>query len=226
MNVGTHDNPASVNAMRVQRLNSRPRAGPRAGLRIGLRTGRSETAAPGVTILEVVLAVVMLGLVAASLTGAISAVELMSGRNKRMLAAYEVANRLVLTYLDNPKTMPASSLPLDYGPYTFMWDMDVGGMEMKINDAQRRTSGAAPQALDRFETITITMYEAEGEGKQPRPGAELALLSRMYDPAAPRNPESMKNITDNLDELIGKLSGGARPSSSRNRSKRSTSDDK
>ncbi|MFN7022558.1 MAG: hypothetical protein ACK4WH_14700, partial [Phycisphaerales bacterium] len=148
------------------------------------------------TILEVVLSVVMLGLVTASLTGAISAIEAMSARSKKMVAAYEIANRLVLTWLDNPKLLPPSSLPLDYGPYTFMWDSDLIGVEMKINDTQRRISGSTPQALDRFEVITITVYDTEGEGPQPRPGDELAVLSRMYDPAAARNPESMKNIVE------------------------------
>jgi hypothetical protein len=175
------------------------------------RTTRHRLAPPGVSLLEVVLAVVMLGLVAASLTGALSAIENMSSRNKKMLAAYEIANRLILTYLDNPQNMPNGSLPLDYGPYQFMWDSDLGSIEMKINDTQKRTSGAAPQALDRFEVITITIYDAEGEGPQPRAGDEMAVLSRMYDPAAPRNPESMKNIVEgaNLEKLISKLGGGA-----------------
>jgi hypothetical protein len=192
------------------------------------RLVRNAKLAPAVTLLEVVLAVVMLGLVAASLTGAISAIEMMSARNKRMLAAYEVANRLVLTYLDNPQNMPPGSLPLDYGPYSFMWDSELGGMEMKINDSQKRNSGATPQALDRFEVITITIYDAEGDGPQPRPGEELAVLSRMYDPAAPRNPESMKNITEagNLEKLIGKLSGGASIPTFKKSKKNSSGEDK
>lgn len=188
--------------------------------------GRTRLHAPGITLLEVVLAVVMLGLVAGSLTGAISAIESMSAHNKRMLAAYELANRLVLTWLDNPKLLPPSSLPLDYGPYTFMWDYDLMGVQMRINDAQRSTSGAAPQALDRFEVISITIFEAEGDGPQPRPGEEIALLSRMYDPAAPRNPESMKNIVEgeNLERLINKLGGGA-SLPTRKKSRRESSED-
>lgn len=175
------------------------------------RRSRSRTLAPGLTILEVVLAVVMLGLVAAAVTSAISAIETMSARNRRVLAAHELANRLVLQWLDNRKDMPPSSRPLDYGPYSFMWDSQVDTVVMKINDTQRRVSGSTPQALDRFELFTVTIFDAEGEGPQYRPGPPIATLSRMYDIAAARNPESAQNIQDMeiLQEIIRKIGGGA-----------------
>lgn len=172
----------------------------------GSACGRSRR---GTTILEVILSVVILGLVAAAITSAISAGETMNGRARQMVAAYEMAHRLVLTWLDDERRMPAETLPLDYGPYQFMWDKNESNFRMEINDAQRRSSSSAPQALSRFKLITVNVYMAEGDSRQPYKGTLLATLSRMYDPAAPRNPESMKTITDpdKLGKLIRDLTG-------------------
>jgi hypothetical protein len=156
-----------------------------------------------------VLAVVLLGLVAAAITGAISTVESMNSRSRQMVAAYELGHRLILTWLDDQKRMPAETLPLDYGPYTFMWDKEEDNVRMNINEAQKANSGASPQALSRFKLVTVNVYMAEGDARQPYKGALLASLNRLYDPAAPRNPESMKTITDldNLGRLLRDITG-------------------
>lgn len=170
---------------------------------------RGARLAPGLTLLEVVLAVVILGLVAAAISGAISTVEAMNARSRQMVAAYELAHRLVLTWLDDQKRMPAQTLPLDYGPYTFMWDMQEDNVRMVINEAQKANSGSSPQALSRFKLVSITVYMAEGDPRQPYKGPELATLNRLYDPAAVRNPESMKTMKDpdNLARLIREITG-------------------
>jgi prepilin-type N-terminal cleavage/methylation domain-containing protein len=173
----------------------------------GRRSGARSRA--GLTLLEVVLAVVILGLVAAAITGAISTVETLGERSRQTVAAHELAHRLVLTWLDDQKRMPTETLPLDYGPYRFMWDKEEVNVRMDINDAQRSATSSAPQALNRFKLVTVNVYMAEGSGPQPYPGPQLASLSRIYDPAAPRNPESMKTITDpdNLSRLLRELTG-------------------
>jgi hypothetical protein len=165
--------------------------------------------APGLTILEVVLAVVMLGLIAAAITGAISTVESMNERGKKMVAAHELAHRLVLTWLDDQKRMPAETLPLDYGAYTFMWDKVEDNVRMNINEAQKSNSGSSPQALSRFKLVSVSVYDTEGDPRQPYKGPLMATVNRLYDPAAPRNPESMKTITDldNLGRLLRDITG-------------------
>lgn len=164
---------------------------------------RTRLRPPALTLLEVVLAVVILGLVTAAITGAISAIESMNAHSRQTVAAYEIAHRLVLTWLDDDRRMPTETLPLDYGPYRFMWDKDEAGIRMNINEAQKANSTSTPQALNRFRLFTVNVYMAEGEGLQPYKGPLLASISRMYDPAAPRNPDSMKTISD--PEKLGKL---------------------
>jgi hypothetical protein len=105
--------------------------------------------------------------------------------------------------------MPAETLPLDYGAYTFMWDKDEQNVRMNINDAQKANSGSNPQALSRFKLLTVNVYMTEGDPRQPYKGPLLASLTRLYDPAAARNPESMKTITDldNLGRLLQNITG-------------------
>src|SRR5690606_8838572 len=130
--------------------------------------------APGLTLLEVVLAVVMLSLVSAAITSAIATVELMNEKARRLTAAHELAHRLVLTCLDDQERMPSETIPLDYGPYQFMWENEESPVRMEINDAQRSISASVPQALGRFRLITIRVFEAAGDPRQPYPGGELA----------------------------------------------------
>jgi hypothetical protein len=156
-----------------------------------------------------VLAVVMLGLIAAAITGAISTVESMNERGKKMVAAHELGHRLVLTWLDDQKRMPAETLPVDYGAYTFMWEAEEQNVLMNINQAQKSNSGTNPNGLNRFKLVSINVYDTEGDPKQPYRGTLMATLNRLYDPAAARNPESMKNITDpdNLGKLLRSITG-------------------
>ena len=143
------------------------------------------------------------------MTGAISAIESINAHSRQTVAAYEIAHRLVLTWLDDDRRMPKESLPLDYGPYRFMWDKDESSVRMNINEAQKSNSTSTPQALNRFRLFTVNVYMAEGDGPQPYKGPVLASLSRLYDPAAPRNPESMKTITDpdKLGNLLRAITG-------------------
>lgn len=65
---------------------------------------------------------VHVGLVAASVAGAVNASNTMEIRNRMTVAAYELGNRLVLTWLDDDTRMPAAAAPLDYGDHRFFWD--------------------------------------------------------------------------------------------------------
>lgn len=182
-----------------------------------------RTAPRGLTLLEVVLAVVMLSLVAAAITSAISTVEAMNTRSRQTVAAYELAHRLVLTALDDRERLPAETMPLEYGQYQFMWEREVGVVRMVANQSQRQHS-APLQATDRFRLMTVHIFSAEGDSSQPYKGIELASLSRMYDPTAPRNPESIKvyndprRVGDLIDSIFG--SGATLPDRDSGRSTR------
>ncbi|MBY0312947.1 MAG: hypothetical protein K2W85_12825 [Phycisphaerales bacterium] len=159
------------------------------------------------TLLEVVLAVLMISLVALVVTSAVNSIMGMEANGRKRLAAYEVANRLMLTYLDDPENLPSESNPIEYGSYRFLYEVELTPSRLVINRTQEAT-GASLQKLDRFRMIGITVYDAlESDVALAAEGEPLAALSRAIDPFTPRNPDSIESLGRD-QRKIGKLVGG------------------
>ena len=156
------------------------------------------------TLLEVVLAVLLLSGVFAAVFGTIGTLDTLQLRHQRTLAAYEVAHRLVLQYLDDDHKMPEKSLPIDYGRFKFMYALMEEKCAMELNRSQRG-SESAPQGLDRYKQVTIAVYSADPAGDYFQPGEQHATLSRIYDPFAPRNPDSALEYFKDINNIVIKL---------------------
>lgn len=178
--------------------------------RAGGRAGRS---ARGVTLLEAVLSVVLLGFAVASITSAISHTLALESRGRKILAANEIANRLVLQFLSEPKKMPLASDAIEYGPYSFTYEKDQSRVTLEPSaTTQRNTPGGANKfALSRFQLVTITVYDAEfTRSGQALKGEELATIARVYDPITPRNADVMEKLDpQSIQEMIRVLIEGA-----------------
>jgi hypothetical protein len=168
------------------------------------RARRSPRCAPGLSLLEVVLSVVMLTGVATSIMSAIAYVERADARDKRRLAAHEIANRLILQWLDDSKQMPEPNLPIAYGDsYQFFFELSVTQVRMELNEEQTR-SDVTLQGLDRYRLVAARVFDAdESDPGNPVPGEELALLWRVYDPAFNRNPDAMVRFGEDPDSVWG-----------------------
>lgn len=176
------------------------------------RRQRSRRCAPGLSLLEVVLSVVMLTGVATSIMSAIAYVERADARDKRRLAAYEVANRLVLQWLDDSKQMPEPNLPIAYGDrYQFFFELSVTQVRMELNEEQNRAETTL-QGLDRYRLVAVRVFDSDdSDPRASVAGEELALLWRIYDPAFNRNPDAMTRFgerPENVLELINLILGG------------------
>ncbi len=175
-------------------------------------------AARGMSLLEVVFAVVLLALVASAVTGAISFVGGSEVRAQKRLGAYELANRLILQHLDDPNQLPDRTRPIEYDRFRYRWELDISQVRMRTPSlATQREVNA--QANDRFEQVTVAVFAVQ-EGVLFEPPAEqLAVLTRVYDPFAPRNPDAVERMdADALIEKIQGLFGGDLPAGGRNRS--------
>ncbi len=176
------------------------------------------TSRTGLTLLEVVLASALLGMMAAVILGTISAIWGWQGRQQESLGAAEVANRLMLTYLDDSTEMPPSNLPVAYGPYRFHWEMKR--TPVKIRDpedlppdvASKRAEKTVRSGLDRIEFVTVKVWLSEETGGtlNLEEGTPHALLERLVDPLAFRNPDSIKKKFLHMDKLGAMLSDMAR----------------
>lgn len=190
-----------------------------------MRTGpvRPKTGSPpgsrrGLTLLECVLASALLGMVAAGFLGMISAIWGWQGRQQQSLGAAELANRLILTYLDDSTAMPSSSLPIEYGPYRYRWKMKAEAVKMRDPDdlppevAQKRAEKSQRSGLDRIKFVSVHVWLSEESGGGMTAGADTpqATLERLVDPLAFRNPDSIKKKFNNPGKLGEMLSDLAR----------------
>jgi hypothetical protein len=143
-----------------------------------------------------------MALAVAAVTGAMSSIATMESNGRKRLEGYEIANRLMLQYLDDEDALPGKGAPLTYGDHRYFWDLHKTPSRMVINHKQE-SGGANLQALDRFLLVAVTVYEDDQNGNFETKGEPIALLSRVVDPAAPRNPDTIDTFGSNPDKIKG-----------------------
>jgi hypothetical protein len=152
------------------------------------------------TFIEVVCASAILGIVAAAVFSAFSFVSLTQVRETRNLACMEVANRLMLSYLDSPSGLSGGQRVVEYGPpgaeAKFRYDLSEQPVRLVEVAADRRGENRSPLKLDRFKVVTVHVWLSEESGGARTPGGNVpeATLARMIDPVALRNPDSIANM--------------------------------
>jgi type II secretory pathway pseudopilin PulG len=182
------------------------------------RPRRYAGAAPagrGLTMLEVVFAVLLLGLVATSISSLLSLASRLHTDNIQRLGAYEVANRLILMHLDDRNSPPSDSAPISQGNYRYRFSIKEEPVKMKVKQtaATARSQGQVP--MDRFKRVTVTVWIVDdssgGDNRYAAAGEQMAELTRIYDPFADlfRNPDSrdrLVNSPEGLQDLIRRFS--------------------
>lgn len=161
---------------------------------------------PGVSFLEAILGVVLLGLVTASLAGAVSFMHKSETRLTRKLAACELANRLILQFIDDRESLPSRALPIEYGPDLFRWELEEQPVEFQV-ESQGTGSDAGGVgggvSLDRVRYVVVRVWLAyESGGSQTySPDVPNATLTRLVDPLAFSNPDSLKTLLEQPDGI-------------------------
>lgn len=155
----------------------------------------------GLTFLEIVAATAILGMLAAVVFGGFSAMVSTQERQQRRLACMEVANRLVLQYLDDPLAMPNPSLPVEYAGLRYRWTLtqDVVTPTHARTDLAQELAATSSLRFDRLVNLHFTVWldEESGGSLNFDPTVPNASLSRLYDPINTRNPDSLENIFKN-----------------------------
>lgn len=164
----------------------------------------------GMTFLEVVLASALLGIVAMGVFGALNYLVLQHKRAEQLTGAAEVANRVVVMFLDNPDAMPSNGQPIPYGRHRYRWTYDAG--PISVIDPNATEGQPSPLTLDRLQELTVTvwLHEDSGGASAPGPSTPGLTVRRMLDPAATRNPDSMARAIDD-GRLLRGLQGGPEP---------------
>lgn len=173
------------------------------------------------SMLEVVAAVAILALVTATITTAINYMVAQNGRERRQLACMEMANRLILMFLDleDEAQMPSQSLPLptSYGGDTFMYSMGLDRVTLKDNRRaieRQSSSQRGGMSKDRVRQVTIRVWLHKDSQGRPYPpeSAPSATLSRVYDPLPlQRSPDSLQNRLNTeggIRGIVNTVTGG------------------
>jgi type II secretory pathway pseudopilin PulG len=157
--------------------------------------------ARGSTLLEVVLAAVLLALVAAGIFTTLGYLARAETQRERVAAAHEIASRLLLQYLDDPSQMPSEAAPIKDGSgrHTFRFSVREEAVDVKtsVTGGAAGAAGApvgaggapvvgggdANQMLAQTKLLRATVYEGIAtEQAGVRPGEPLAQLTRLYNP--------------------------------------------
>jgi len=150
-----------------------------------------------VTLLETVLGVLLLGMVTATLAGAVGALRSQGERNRQRLAAMELANRLLLQYVDDEENLPSELLPVAYDGLLYRWRSEVRPVDVRISDAGRRTRDESGRTgFDfgrRLKVVSVSVWLAGESGGSDVENDRVprASLSRIVDPIAFRNADSV-----------------------------------
>lgn len=124
--------------------------------------------------LEVVLSAVMLSLISAAIVAAIGFVTGAQARRAVRLEAYEIANRLILQYLDDPLAMPD-----DQKPYVAESGRSYR-FELEVQPA--KVDGRSTRVLNESRFLVARVFSGldAGSGVVAR-GSELAQITRYYN---------------------------------------------
>lgn len=155
------------------------------------------------TLLEVVLAIATVALLCSTVLGAVTYMHQVELRQTHQLATAELANRIMLQYLDDKTAMPSPITPLEYGAHRYRWSLSespVGFEAVEVPEAAAQGQGRPPRNAippeKRYKIITVRVWlsEESGGAMQIEQGLAQAQISRLIDLLAFRNPDSAENL--------------------------------
>ncbi|HHN78725.1 MAG TPA: hypothetical protein ENK11_08665 [Phycisphaerales bacterium] len=187
-----------------------------------MRTGHLP-ARTGVSFIEVILGVVLLGLVAATLATTVSAIGKSFRRERDRLAAAEIASRVLLQRVDDEETMPDPNMPIGYGEREFRFSIEEHHAIIALSAPAREAieSNSRSGGVDlgrRIVNVTVTVWLAEDSGGSALydPALPHAVLSRLVDPlafsthdSAERRLDTQEDIERFLGDFVNSTTGAA-----------------
>lgn len=154
----------------------------------------------GFSFLEAVAAAAVLGLVAAMILSSVNNLIAGQKRSQQRLACAEIANRIILQYLDDKKSLPAGGAPIPYAGSEYRWSMresSVAIVPARPEIAAER-AGTSSLSIDRLSHISVRVWlsEASGGSAAYDEAVPHAAMSRLMDPIARagRNPDSAAHL--------------------------------
>ncbi|HZW07007.1 MAG TPA: hypothetical protein VFF65_07775 [Phycisphaerales bacterium] len=158
---------------------------------------RRRPAPRGVALVEVVAASALLAITASAVVGGLATVAGADARNHQRLESLELANRLLLQYIDDSRAMPDQALHVQQGRGLYRWRLGVAPAGLSTPGGSLidlPASGPGAQALDKLNLLTVAVYTAVPDGAGGyTDGERLCSLARVHHPLSLvyRNPDAL-----------------------------------
>ena len=132
----------------------------------------------GLTLIEVVLAAVLLAMVTLTATSMMSLTVGSTARQQKRLAAAELANRLMLIRMDDEENLPGPTETIAYRndpsltarqQWRFRWDIEeADSVRLESSEAAQGAEGGRNEAFlrlaDRIKLVTVRVWLSEASG--------------------------------------------------------------
>jgi type II secretory pathway pseudopilin PulG len=153
----------------------------------------------GLTFLEAILAMVLLSMVAVTLSTAVSTMSKSQRRMDQKLGAAELANRLILQYIDERDSLPDKALPIEYDRDLFRWTLVEAQVKFEFDQQSVEASSdsvGSGVSLNRIKLITIRVWLGADSGgsRSFTPDVPNVVITRLIDPLAFSNPDSLETL--------------------------------
>ncbi len=153
----------------------------------------SNFARRGLTFLEVILATVILVFVASVGMGSLSFILSQSERQQTRLAAMELANRLMIIFLDDEVEFGKLPRALEYEGRRYRWESSQANIT--VDPVISGDQANSIRSAERLRSVAIEVWLSDESGGSREPGgfAPSARLVRMVD-IFNQNPDSVQHM--------------------------------
>lgn len=154
----------------------------------------------GVSLIEVVMASMLLAVIASAVVGGIATVVSGDARNQQKLEALELANRLLLQYLDDKAAMPKPERQVEQGRGIYRWSMRESPVQLSMPEQSvidKPADGPGAKTLNKLVLLSVSVYVGVPDGMGGYTyGDRVCTLTRMYHPLSViyRNPDLIKRL--------------------------------
>ncbi|MEM8757292.1 MAG: prepilin-type N-terminal cleavage/methylation domain-containing protein [Planctomycetota bacterium] len=163
----------------------------------------------GFTFLEAVLAAALLGIVAAGVLSALGTVWNWELTDRQRLGAAEVANRVMIVYLDDSTATDDLPETIAYDGRRYRWSIDIERVSLLDANPERRVGrdgvAQSPELFDRMQAVTVSAWLDDGTAAAIRAGATPTVtLDRLVNPLGFFSHDSVERLL-NDDERLGDM---------------------
>ena len=160
--------------------------------------------------IEVVLASVLMGMISVMLVSGLGYVHASHRRHESQLGAAEMANRIMLQFLDSAKSLPSDALPIAYGSrgeLRYYWKLDKDKIELRIDQAGAQAAADRASGIplkNRLELVTVRIWKEQILNVNPAISGHPSdfVLKRVIDSMSVRNPDSIMKIFSTREGMI------------------------